>query len=91
MQTFTDSDAAINWMQTTLRAEAGKGFGCGMAYVEKALQTHKSVQDAFDKPLINTPEKEKFMKSTSEECMVDVGNANTIDVTPIFFTDRFRI
>ena len=87
---FTDIDATISWVQTTLRAEAGKGFGCGMAHVEKALQTHQGVQDAFDKARINTPEKEKLMKSTSEECMVDVGNANTIDMTQTFFASIVR-
>ena len=90
MQTFTDINAAINWVQATLRAEAGKGFGCGMAYVEKALQTHKGVQNAFDQTLIDTPEKKMIMKSTSIESMVDVGNASTIDMTPTFFTSTLR-
>ena len=90
MQTFTDIDAAINWVQATLRAEAGKGFGCGMAYVEKALQTHKGVQDAFEQTLIDTPEKKVIMKAASIESKVDVENANTIDMTPTFFTSTLR-
>ena len=90
MQTFTDIDAAINWVQATLRAEAGKGFGCGMAYVEKALQSQKGVQDAFEQTLIDTPEKKVIMKAASIESKVDVENANTIDMTPTFFTSTLR-
>ena len=90
MQTFTDIDAAINWVQATLRAEAGKGFGCGMAYVEKALQSQKGVQDAFEQTLIDTPEKKVIMKAASIESKVDVENANTIDMTPTFSTSTLR-
>ena len=85
METFTDIDVAINWVQSTLRAEAAKGFGCGMAFVQKALQIQKGKQDAFDATLIDTPEKQVIMKSTSEESLIDVGGANTLDLTPIFF------
>ena len=90
VHTFTAMDSAVHWVQATLRAEAAKGFGCGMAYVNKALQTEKGEQDASEATLIDTPEKQVIMKSTSEESFVDVGNANTIAMTPIFSTSTLR-
>ena len=87
---FTDIESAMLWVQSTLRAEAGKGFEGGMASVEKALQTHKGIQENFEKTLVGTPEKEKLVKSASEECMLDVENAQTVDMTPTFFTSTLR-
>ena len=89
-KTFSDIDAANKWVQTTLRAEAGKGFGSGMTSLEKALQTEQGLQDVFDKTVIDTPEKQQLMKKTSEECLVDVASPSTIDMTPIFLTSTLR-
>ena len=87
---FTEIESAMLWVQSTLRAEAGKGFEGGMASVEKALQTHKGIQEAFEKTLVGTPEKETLVKSAREECMLDVENAKTVDMTPTFFTSTLR-
>ena len=82
---FTDIDEAANKVRTTLRAEATKPFGAGIANVEKALQVQEGAQASFDTALIESPEKQKLEKSTSEECVVDIKNSSTIDLTPSFF------
>ena len=82
---FTDIDEAANKVRTTLRAEATKPFGAGIANVEKALQVQEGAQASFDTALIESPEKQKLEKSTSEECVVDIKNSSTIDLTSSFF------
>ena len=84
-EAFTDIDEAVNMVKTTLRAEATRPFGNGIANVEKALQVEEGAQAAFDTALIESPEKQKLEKSTSEECVLDIKNSSTIDLTPSFF------
>ena len=62
-EAFTDIDAAVNMVKTTLRAEATKPFGAGIANVEKALQVQEGAQASFDTALIESPEKQKLEKT----------------------------